>query len=266
MPEHPLYVAIVWHMHQPFYRDMLTGRISLPWVRMHAAKDYLHMGQVLAAHPKVHQTINMVPSLTEQMLAWANGEESDELAQLAAQPSWTEEEKRTILNLGFSINWDGIIRRYPRYSELLDRRPAALADPNAFSTQDYLDLLAWFNLAWIDPNWLEKDRRLAGLVAKGRGFTRADLRAIHAKQREIAAGVLPLYRQLAERGQLEITASPYYHPILPLLMDDSVARRPSPDLPLPNLRFAFPEDAAAQLALAVDAHTAHFGAPPRGLW
>jgi alpha-amylase/alpha-mannosidase (GH57 family) len=266
MPEHPLYVAIIWHMHQPFYRDMLTGRISLPWVRMHAAKDYLHMGQALAAHPKVHHTINMVPSLTEQMLAWANGEESDELARLAEQPGWTEDEKRTILNLGFSINWDNIIRRYPRYSELLDRRPAALADPNAFSSQDYLDLLAWFNLAWIDPNWLEQDRLLAGLVAKGQGFTRADLRAIHDKQREIAAGVLPLYRQLAERGQLEIIASPYYHPILPLLIDNSMARRPSPGLPLPNLRFAAPEDAAAQLAMAVDAHTAHFGAPPRGLW
>ena len=170
MPEHPLYVALVWHMHQPFYRDMLTGGISLPWVRMHAAKDYLHMGQALAAYPKVHQTINLVPSLTEQMLAWANGEESDELARLAEQPGWTEDEKRIILNLGFSINWDNIIRRYPRYSELLDRRPAALADPNAFSTQDYLDLLAWFNLAWIDPNWLEGDPAAGRAGGQGPGL------------------------------------------------------------------------------------------------
>jgi alpha-amylase/alpha-mannosidase (GH57 family) len=266
MADHPLYVALIWHMHQPFYRDMLDGTISLPWVRLHAAKDYLHMGQVLVAHRSVHLTFNMVPSLTEQMLAWANGQESDELAQLAGRTDWTEDEKRTILNLAFSINWDNIIRRYPRYSELLDRRPAALAEPDAFSTQDYLDLLAWFNLAWIDPNWLAGDVLLAGLVDKGRDFTLADLQAIHGKQREIAAGVLPLYRDLVGRGQLEIAASPYYHPILPLLIDSNSAGRPSPGLPLPNLRFAAPRDAAAQLAMAVDAYSAHFGTSPRGLW
>jgi alpha-amylase/alpha-mannosidase (GH57 family) len=253
-------------MHQPYYRDMLTGDISLPWTRLHASKDYLHMGEVLAAHPRIHQTINIVPSLTDQILAWSRGEEIDQLARLAEQPDWTEDEQRTILNLAFCVNWDNIIRRYPRYSALLDRRPAALADPAAFSAQDYRDLLAWFNLAWIDPNWLERDALLISLVAKGAGFTIADLRAIHDKQREIATGVLPLYRSLVERGQLELTASPYYHAILPLLIDNASARRPSPGLPLPNLLFAAPEDAAAQLRMAVDAHTRHFGAPPRGLW
>ena len=266
MVDHPLYVAIVWHMHQPFYRDMLTGSISLPWVRLHAAKDYLHMGQVLDDHPAVHLTINMVPSLTEQMLAWAAGEESDELARLAEQPGWNDEEKRLILNLAFSVNWDNIIRRYEPYSRLLDRRPAALESPDTFSAADYRDLMAWFNLAWIDPTWLEKDALLASLLAKGRDYTVEDVRAIHQKQREIAAGVLPLYRRLAARGQLEVSASPYYHPILPLLIDNSTARRPSPGLPLPNLRFAASEDAAAQLQMAIEAHTRHFGAPPAGLW
>jgi len=266
MPEHPLYVAIVWHMHQPFYRDMRTGEISLPWVRLHAAKDYLHMAQVLTNHPNVHVTINMVPALTDQMLAWAEGKESDVLVRLAEQESWTETEQHVILNLAYSISWDNIIRRYPRYAELLDRRPQALANPAAFTTADYRDLLAWFNLAWIDPNWLEQDETLAALVAKGRGYAIEDLRTIHAKQREIAAAVLPLYRKLAEQGQLEISTTPYYHPILPLLIDTGSARRPSPGLPLPSLHFAAPEDAAAQLQLAVEAHTQHFGEPPRGLW
>lgn len=263
---YPLSVAIVWHMHQPYYRDLRTGEIPLPWVRLHAAKDYRHMAEVIARYPHIHATINMVPSLVEQMLAWAEGRESDDLARLAEQESWTDDEKRRILNLAFSISWDKVIRRYPRYAELLAQRPRALSDPRAFSDADYRDLLAWFNLAWTDPNWLERDPVLAQLVARGQGFTIADLAAIHAKQREIAAGVLPLYRQLAERGQLEISTSPYYHPILPLLMDTDCAQRASPGLPVPVPAFRAPEDVAAQLRLAVEAHIRYFGAPPKGLW
>lgn len=263
---HPLSVAIVWHMHQPFYRDLRTGQIPLPWVRLHAAKDYLHMAEVLARHPAMHATINMVPSLTEQMLAWAEGREADDLALLAEQETWSPADKRAILGLCFSVSWDNIIRRYPRYAGLLDRRPQALADPEAFSEADYRDLLAWFNLAWIDPNWLARHPELAALVTKGRDFTLGDLRTIHAVQRQIAAAVLPSYRALAAAGQLEISASPYYHPILPLLADSDCAQRPSPGLPLPHPPFRAAEDVAAQLRLAVEAHTAHFGAPPRGLW
>ena len=158
MPDHPLYVAIIWHMHQPYYRDLRAGEISLPWLRLHAAKDYLHMADVLADHPNAHATINMVPSLVEQMLAWADGRELDQLARLAEADSWTDAERRVILNLGFSISWDKVIRRHPRYAELLDRRQQALADPRAFSDADYRDLLGWFNMVWIDPDWLARDR------------------------------------------------------------------------------------------------------------
>ena len=208
----------------------------------------------------------MVPSLIEQMIAWAEGREVDGLVALAEQAGWSPAEKRTILGLCYSVNWDKIIRRYPRYSELLDRRPQVLANPDTFTDDDYRDLLAWFNLAWIDPSWLERDPTLAALVAKGRGFTAADLPAIHGKQREIAAGVLPLYRKLVAAGQLEISTSPYYHPILPLLADTDSARRPTPGLPLPEPPLLAPEDAAAQLQMAVASHTAHFGAAPSGLW
>lgn len=262
----PLYVAIVWHMHQPYYKDLRTGQIPLPWVRLHAAKDYLHMAEVLAKHPEVHLTINAVPSLVEQMLDWAEGREMDTLAQVAEMDSWNDDHRRFMLSLCFSVNWDKVIRRHPRYAELLNRRPAALATPSAFTDSDYRDLVTWFNLAWTDPNWLERDPVLSTLVAKGRGYTIDDVRAVHAKQREIARRVLPLYRQLVDAGQLEVCASPYFHPILPLLIDTDCARRASPGLPLPEPAFRAPEDVVAQLALAVESHTAHFGAPPRGLW
>ena len=262
----PLYVAIVWHMHQPYYKDLRTGDIPLPWVRLHAAKDYLHMAEVLAAHPQVHLTINMVPSLVEQMLDWAEGREMDILAQIAEMDTWNDDHRRFILSLCYSVCWDKIIRRYPRYVELLNRRPAALATPSAFTDADYRDLVTWFNLAWTDPNWLERDPALSALVAKGRDYTVDDVRTVHAKQREIAGRVLPLYRQLVRAGQLEVSVSPYFHPILPLLIDTDCARRPSPGLPLPEPAFRAPEDVAAQLAMAVESHIAHFGAPPRGLW
>ena len=217
------------------------------------------MGEVLARHPGVHLTINMVPSLVEQMLAWAEGRAGRRPGSLAEQESWSDADRRFILNLCFSVNWDKIIRRYPRYAELLDRRPAALADPAAFSDADYRDLVTWFNLAWIDPNWLERDPVLSALVAKGRGFTAATTcgRSTH-KQREIAAGVLPLYRQLAERGP----ARDQRQPVLP--SDPAAPRRhrqrppaqPRPAAARAALRA--PEDAAAQLALAVEAHTAAF--------
>ncbi len=182
--------------------------------------------------------------------------------------SWSPADKRAILGLCFSISWDKIIRRYPRYAELLERRPQALANPNAFSDADYRDLLAWFNLAWIDPNWLARDASSGRVDGQGHAASPlADLRTIHAIQREIAASVLPLYQQLAARGQLEICASPYFHPILPLLADTGMrtARQPRAAAAVPSVR-AHRKMSAAQLRLAVEAHTAHFGAPPQGLW
>ena len=266
MAEHPLYVAFVWHMHQPFYRDLRTGEIDMPWVRLHAAKDYLHMAEIVARHPDVHVTINMVPSLTDQLVAFVEGRESDLLFQLAEQESWKTEEKRYILELGYSISWGRVIRSHPRYAALLDRREEGLANPDAFTTADIRDLLAWFNLVWIDSGWLRRDEALVALLANppegrpgGRHFTQDDIRLIHARQREAAAAILPLYRQLAERGQIELAVSPYYHPILPLLIDIGNARRPSPGLPLPGLPYLAAEDAAAQLRMAIETHTRHFG-------
>jgi alpha-amylase/alpha-mannosidase (GH57 family) len=266
---HPLYVAFVWHMHQPYYRDLRTGEIPMPWVRLHAAKDYLHMAEVLARYPAVHLTINMVPSLTEQMLAWVedtDGTQVDDLWRLAEQESWSTADKRRIINLCFSISWDRVIRRYPRYAQLLDRRPQALTDPEAFTDQDIRDLVAWFNLVWIDPGWRSRNPELEALVRRGRDFTRADIQAIHAAQRRIGAGVVPLYRRLAAAGQLELITSPYFHAILPLLADTGSARRATRGLPLPEPPFCAPEDVAAQLQMAIESHTVHYGAPPAGLW
>ncbi|MBN1656932.1 MAG: hypothetical protein JXA93_00950 [Anaerolineae bacterium] len=263
---HPLYVALVWHMHQPYYRAGQTGEYILPWVRLHAVKDYLHMAEVIARHPAMHLTFNIVPSLLEQLHAYATGQATDRLQALALQETWDHEERCYLLANCFSLHWDNIIRRHPPYRRLLDRRHQAQVEPARLPDTYFRDLVTWFNLAWIDPHWLESDSDLKALVTKGEGFTRDDTRAVLDKHKAIIGRILPLYRSLAESGQIEISVSPYYHPILPLIVDNRLGRRASPGLPLPHVPFAHPEDAAEQIRLAIEAHRHSFGRRPHGMW
>jgi alpha-amylase/alpha-mannosidase (GH57 family) len=258
-------LAIIWHMHQPLYRQPGSHVAKLPWVRLHAVKDYLHMAQVLARYPQVHATFTLTPSLTAQLLDYASGQLTDPLMQLAGQSCFSPDDKHYLLNLCFSIN-EAIIRQFPRYLEILERRHLARLNLDYFSTQTWRDLLVWFNLAWTDPNLLENDPVLAGLVQKGGDFSIDDARSLMQRHVDIMAQVLPLYRQLAQTGQLELITVPYFHPILPLLVDSDSARRPSPGIPVPQPRFRAQEDARAQLQWAIQSHTGQIGQPPAGLW
>ncbi|HHB91100.1 MAG TPA: glycoside hydrolase [Anaerolineae bacterium] len=258
-------LAIIWHMHQPLYRQPGSDVAILPWVRLHAVKDYLHMAQVLAAHPDMRATFTLTPSLAEQLEDYAAGRLVDRLMQLADRAWFSPDEKRYLLDMCFSIN-PAIIAQYPPYQAILDRRHLARLNPDYFSAQTYRDLLVWFNLAWTDPNLLERDDFLAGLVQKGRDFTPSEARGLMEKHREIMGQVLPTYRALAEKGQLELITVPFYHPILPLLVDSRIAQRPSPGLPIPDPPFRAPEDAEAQIRWAVEKHTRLMGEKPVGMW
>ncbi len=263
---HPLYVALVWHMHQPYYRNLTSGALSLPWVRLHAVKDYLHMLEVLRDYPDTHVTFNLTPCLVEQLDAYARGEASDLCLQISRQTAWSRADRELMLAFFFNINWNKIIQKYPPYARLLQLRQAAGGRPDYFSDGYFRDLIAWFNLAWIDPNWLERDPQLAALVARGQDFSAAEIALILDKQTEMIRQTLPAYRQMSDAGQIEISVSPYYHPIIPLLMDTSLARRASPGLPLPAPAFAHPEDANEQIRRAVELHQRTFGRRPAGLW
>ena len=262
----PLYVAFIWHMHQPYYKDPLTGEYLLPWVRLHAVKDYLHMAEVLAQYPRIHVTVNVVPSLAVQLLEYARGEAVDAAMRLGLKGNWTAEEKRYMLENFFSINHEKILNRYPRYRKLLELKSQALSAPELFSNTYYRDLVTWFNLAWVDPNKLENDPTLRALVEKGARYTRRDFEKLMEKHREMTSRIVPLYRELEAKGQIELSTSPFYHPILPLLINVENARRPSPGLPLPSMPFAHPEDAEEQIRRAVEFHRSVFGRPPRGMW
>ena len=259
-------IAIIWHMHQPLYRQPGSDVAILPWVRLHAVKDYLHMAQALARHPGMRVTFTLTPSLVAQLEDYVSGALTDRLMLLAAQPYFSPDDKRYLLDVCFSISWDNIIRRYPSYEAILNRRHLALLNHDYFSTQTYRDLLVWFNLAWTDPNLLENDPFLAGLVQKGRGFSLDEAQGLMQAHKRIMGQVLPTYRRLAQNGQLELITVPFYHPILPLLVDSDIGARPSPGVALPQPPFRAQEDARTQLQWAVKKHAEVVGCPPAGLW
>ena len=269
-----LSVAFLWHMHQPYYKDPLTGTYQMPWVRLHGVKDYYPMAALVDRFPSVRSTFNMVPSLVEQLNDYVHNGASDTFLDLTLRKpsSMTPEEKVELLNNFFKVNFRRFIEPNSRYAELLIKKGvkaltgAALTKViRSFSNQDLLDLQALFNLAWFHSITIDEDENLKGLIAKGKGYTAADKDYIVRKQREVLSRILPLYRKLQDEGRIEITASPYYHPILPLVCDTSVARVSLPEAPLPK-KFSHPEDATWQIEQAIRYHTEQFGSPPRGMW
>ncbi len=270
----PLDVAFIWHMHQPDYRDMDRGEARLPWTRLHGLKDYYDMAAVLERFPAVHQTFNLVPSLVAQLEAAARGEFADQELRLFERPAaqLSPDERIDLLRRFFQANRETMVRPLPRYQELLEKRgrgvgPADLAVvAPLFGEQDLRDLQVLFHLAWIDPTIRDADPDLQALVARGRDFTEADKRRLGDRMRAIFAGIVPLHRRLVEQGRIEVSTTPYYHPILPLLCDTNVAREAVPDIRLPMRRFAHAEDASAQLEKAAAFMQARMGRPVVGLW
>ncbi|WP_376792235.1 glucodextranase DOMON-like domain-containing protein [Thermoflexus sp.] len=271
--EEPLYLALIWHQHQPFYpKDPQTGLYTRPWARVHATKDYYDMAAILRGYPNVHVTFNLTPALIRQLEDLAGGAK-DIYWALAEKPAdaLTDEEKRFVLRRFFDANWDRVIPRFPRYRELLEKRgrqadPATIERALAvFTVQDFRDLQVLFNLAWFDPDFLNQPP-LEDLVRKGRDFTEADKQTIFQETRRILREILPLHKALQDAGQIEVTTTPYAHPILPLIVYSDLARVGNPEALLPDPPFVAPEDAREHLRRAAALYEAQFGRAPRGLW
>jgi alpha-amylase/alpha-mannosidase (GH57 family) len=261
-------VAIIWHMHQPYYKHPQTSEFVLPWVRLHASKDYLHMARLLQEFPGVKANFTMVPSLREQLDDYARGADDEDarLTMRTVEGTLQPDEKRHMLRRFFSIHHGNVIHQHDEYRRLLQLAMAAGGRDELLSDDYFVDLSLWFNLAWIDPDDIRSDARLEELRTKARRFTREDVRYVIGRQRFMASGVPHLYHRLERDGQVEIVTTPYYHPILPLIIDSDAARRSDPEAVLPDPPFRFEEDAAYQLEEAVASHRRAFGARPRGVW
>jgi alpha-amylase/alpha-mannosidase (GH57 family) len=257
----PIYLALIWHQHQPVYfKDPDTGVYQKPWVRLHAAKDYVDMAAMLTNYPDINATFNLTPSLLRQLQDLEAGAvDLYWIHTLVPADELTAEQKDFIASRFFDIN-PKIIARFPRYQEIADER----GNSASWDTQTWLDLQVLFNLAWTDPSWLE-DEPLASLVAQGRDYAEADKEVILNEHARLIAEVIPLHRRLQDAGQIEITTTPFFHPILPLLLDTDLARIAVPDIKLPP-RFTYGFDAVAQVEMGVNYYTELFGQPPRGMW
>src|SRR5664279_2709337 len=174
-----LRVVVLWHQHQPFYKDLVTGQYRLPWTRLHALKDYYGMVKLLDEFPQVHQTFNLVPSLITQIQDYVSGDAQDPFLQVASKPAkdLTQEERRFALQYLFQANPVNVIGRYPRYRELWERYRATVDRPEGpdsyFVTRDFADLQVLSQLAWFDEYFLA-DPEVSTLIRKGEDFDRND--------------------------------------------------------------------------------------------
>ncbi len=266
-----LYLNITWHQHQPMYYKNDDGVYTRPWVRVHATKDYYDMASTLAQYPDIHVTFNLTPVLISQLDDFANNGAKDLYWVMAEVPAnqLTDDQKRFILTRFYDVNWTNILSRFPRYQELADKRggsdDASIEKAmKSFSEQDFRDLQVWFNLAWFDPDFLDQEP-LKALVEKGRDFTEADKTIVFEQARKIVSEVIPLHKEMQDKGQIEVITTPYAHPILPLIYDTNLALVGNPSADMPE-RFSYPNDAIAQLQKSVEIYKAHYGVAPKGLW
>jgi alpha-amylase/alpha-mannosidase (GH57 family) len=266
-----LRVFFLWHFHQPWYADFAGGPTHLPWVRLHALKDYADLPLLLSEEPRVPHACNLVPSLLDQVEILARGG-SDFFLDVARTPAgeWDGETVAFALNNFFSAH-PRMIETFPRYVELQARMQGggvplvASRLKRSFSRRDLTDLVVLFHLAWSGQA-LRSDPLLVKLKKRGHGFSEEEKNALLDRQKEFLTDVIPAWRRAAASGTIELTTSPYHHPILPLLVDSTSAREAVPALPLPHARFARPEDARAHLEMGLASFERHFGFRPAGMW
>jgi alpha-amylase/alpha-mannosidase (GH57 family) len=263
------YLMLLWHMHQPFYKDLAEDRYVMPWVRLHGLKDYFGMVAMIEEFPAVHVTFNLVPSLVVQIEDYAGGRAHEPAYEVAFKPadSLTPDERENLITYSFQINGN-LVHRFPRFREL-DERIRAMGKRHAakvLSLHDVLDLQVLSQLAWFDEIYLAEDEEVRALVSVGRGYTESDKTLVASKESEIFQAILEAYRKAAARGQVELSTSAFYHPILPLVCDSNVASESHPGVTLPKRIFRHPEDARVQLAAAIGLHERVFGQRPRGVW
>lgn len=269
-----LKLAFLWHMHQPYYKNAADQSYLLPWVRLHGLKDYYGMVRILSEFPKIHQNFNLVPSLLVQLQDYVAGTARETMLELSLLPAadLKESDKSYLLRYFFYSNKENLIARYPRYMELLEKRGFRGSSDemerarSRFTPQDYLDLQVLQKLCWMDEEYLESDPVVSGLVSKGKMFDELDKQALAAKEKELLSRIIPEYREASERGQIELSTSPFFHPILPLLVSSRIARESFSNLPLPQAEFSRPEDARQQIQRAMTFHEQMFGKKPAGCW
>jgi len=269
-----IYLSFIWHMHQPYYKNLYNGEYLLPWVLLHGTKDYYDMPFLLKEFDGIRQNFNFVPSLLLQLLDYEDLKVKDTYLEIFKKKpkDLSEQEKEFLLLNFFNANWDNMIRPFPRYYELLQKRGFYCPKDHIkdviryFTYEDLQDIQMLFFLVWIDPSFYDRYDDLKYLKSKGKGFSEEDKHVLENIQKDILKGIIPLCKELSLNGTIELSTSPFYHPIIPLLIDNRIAREAMPDCSLPEKLFASPEDASAQIGKAKDFFYKIFQFNSKGMW
>lgn len=262
-----LSIAFYWHMHQPVYQLSPNGDYLMPWVRLHAVKDYLDMVSIIDKFENLKLNFNLVPVLLDSLIDYGEKGLHDIHSRLSIMDveDLNNDDKEFIINNFFDANYQSMIlpneeyrRLYQKYQSCPDN------DINIFSNQEYSDLMALFNLVWFDPTHKNNYPELKKLLKKGKGYTLQDRISIIEIQRDIIRKIIPTYKKFLDEGKIEITTSPYYHPIVPILLDIKGTKKGSGDDLPSNLKMDL--DAKMQTELALQRIDMIFGRRPRGVW
>ncbi len=276
-------VVFLWHMHQPDYRDIMTGEYYFPWTYLHAIKDYVDMAAHLEAQPLAKAVVNFAPILLEQLEDYAEqiaahfsqGEKiKDAVLASLVEPSMPAPGTMAFVDLAqkyLRANRERMIERFPAYRELALLVQGFKEKPffsRYLNEQFLIDLCVWYHLSWLAEIPRRSDDRIQRLQHKERGFSMDDRRELLAIIGELVASIGPRYKKLAENGQIELCMSPYAHPIIPLLIDLNSAKEAMPDVALPNAT-CYPDGrnrAKWHLNEGIKKFESYFGKRPRGCW
>ena len=275
-------VVLCWHMHQPDYRGSDGHDYQLPWVYLHGLKDYSDMAAHLEAHPGGRAVVNFAPTLLDQLSDYAEQIKGwlergrkirDPLLAALAGPGLPldSRSRRELLEACLRANEKHLVNRFPPLRRLVDLARWTQTHPASIhylNDQFLVDLLVWYHLAWTAESIRKNDLRIQSLQNKQSGYTLNDRRQLVALIGEQLAAIVPRYRRLAERGQIELSVTPYGHPILPLLLDIGAAREAMPEADLPELKTYPGGEARARwhIRKGLESFQGYFGFRPAGCW
>ncbi len=266
-------LVFLFHMHQPYYIDIAENKAIMPWVRLHGIKGYYDIPYLISKLENTKITVNLVPSLIEQLMLYCEKKVSDLYLDLTVKPvaQMSNEEKLFLLDNFFSVNRQNFIEKNPNFKRLFelrgdsDEKEELLKRLSFFSDNDLIDLKALFNLSWFGFGARKEFPLLDDLIQKEKGYSEDDLTTIVDIQFKVLNKILPLYKRLFNEGRIEISISPYFHPILPLIIDSDIGKVALPDRPFPP-RFSYPSHAKIHIDEGINLFKKVFGKNPSGMW
>ncbi len=275
-----LSVVFCWHMHQPFYKEADSGQYHLPWVYLHAMKDYTDIATLLSQIPGARSVVNFVPSLmiqiddyATQLRAWLNGNQDalpDPLLNALVAETFSATDRKFLLESCFRLNHDRNMHRYSAYSRLFSMAEHAKTQevPQYLGSHFFTDLVTWYHLGWLGETVRNSHFVARRLFEKGQDFSLQDRKDLLALIASLLTDIPKQYRKLQEDGKVELSTTPYAHPIIPLLLDFETARETVEDALLPAEQ-SYPGGEASSLAhikKAREVHQQFFGCQPAGCW